>query len=638
MTSQEKDSHAKVYDKPKKTKCLGTGGSVEHLEFESKLHQKIFMALHTPYFDYVMGAVIMVNFFLVIIETDKVAADEEVPWWIGASGWCVLVIFCIELVLRIFVLGRDFFRDGWCIFDFAVVAIDVVMSVLGLLFGSLFPVSALRVLRLSKLARVSKVFRVFPELREMMAGLVGSLRAIWWGSVLLVFALLIWGILAVQFLHPANKRIADRGFYEGCDRCPDAFSSVFEATLTFWQQIVAGDSWGQVTIPVIYEAPISIFFFGFIFISIGMAVLNLILGVVVNVATQAHDTLAAEIDDEKWVKRMEVHGHLLSICSEMDEDESGELTKEELFSGYKKNENFRKTLAEMDIAEDDLEILWTILDHDKSGSISSEEFVSHCYRMKLSDTQFMLAYIKYYITVIKDTICTDLAAMKHDIHDEQQKLEDEIIQVEENEKQVEKDIVQIEEDAREAISRIGELVTAEASNQRVLQESIRSISKESQRGVIGGAARPEGKVGDSKPTAPTAGLEVQASNVFDPQMYMSILEESRQQRADFVSGIQEIKNRLDLYLPVTLLEPKLNNAITGAQTPPPSNLLPVTKRMPEAPQARWPVTCCQGNTKPTVVPVQRDAEGDWSGDVGGSFTPAASRLHQQDRGDRGSRD
>jgi len=255
--------------------------------------------------------------------------------------------------------------------------------------------------------------------------------------------------------------------------------------------------------------------------------------------------------------------------------------------------------------------------------------------MKLSDTQFMLAYIKYYITVIKDKICTDLAKMNKDIQDEQQKIEEEIIQVEENEKQVEKDIVQIEEDTREAISKIGELVTAEASTQRALQES---INKESQRGVIGGAARLEGKVGDSKPTAPTAGLEVQASNAFDPQMYMSILEESRQQRADFVSAIQEIKNRLDLCLPVTLLEPKLNNAITGAQTPPPSNLLPVTKRMPEAPQARWPATCCQGNTKPTVIPVQRDAEGEWSGDVGGSFTPAASRLHQQDRGDRGSRD
>ena len=75
-------------------------------------------------------------------------------------------------------------------------------SFLGLVLGSVFPVSVLRIFRLCKLARMSKVFRVFPELRLMMAGLLGSFRTIFWGTVLLAFFLLVWSIIAVQFKGP----------------------------------------------------------------------------------------------------------------------------------------------------------------------------------------------------------------------------------------------------------------------------------------------------------------------------------------------------------------------------------------------------------------------------------------------------
>merc|ERR1719217_1083201 len=133
----------------------------------------------------------MFNMVLIIVETDYAAHnDDSLPW--------------AEVV-------------GWVIF-----MTDSVFSVLGLLLGDVFPVSTLRVFRLCKLARVSKVFRVFPELRLMMAGLLGSFRAIFWGTVLLAFVLLVWAIVAVQFIHPLNLDLAERGVLENCDRCPRA--------------------------------------------------------------------------------------------------------------------------------------------------------------------------------------------------------------------------------------------------------------------------------------------------------------------------------------------------------------------------------------------------------------------------------
>jgi len=288
----------------------------------------------------------------------------------------------------------------------------------------------------------------------MMAGLVGSMKAIFWGMVLLMFCLLVWGVIAVQFVHQVNKRVTEGGFYErqNCERCPDAFSSVSEAVLTLCQQVVAGDSWGQVTLPIIAESWLTVFFFAGVFVTVGMAVLNLILGVVVQIAMQAHDSLKVEIEDEQLIERMEAHSHLLELCTSLDGDGNGILTKEEIFAGYHESPAFRETLVEMDIGEEDMEILWTVLDEDKTGAVCYNSFVSRCYGMKLSNTQFMLAYIKYYITQIRHYIQSQMVDLKKELDDieanveaENEKLEEEQRHLEDTERIIRKDLLEHEQ-------------------------------------------------------------------------------------------------------------------------------------------------------------------------------------------------
>jgi hypothetical protein len=175
--------------------------------------------------------------------------------------------------------------------------------------------------------------------------------------------------------------------------------------------------------------------------SIAMAVVNLILGVVVDVAGQARDHLKQEIDDEKLVEVLQMHSHLLDICKQMDEDKNGELTREELINGYEKNENFRNILSAMDISEDDLEVLWTCLDEDKSGAVSYTEFVTSCYKLKTSNTHFMLAYIKYYICLIKNKICQDIAAVQKTLMEEEQRLE---ANMQDEQKKIEEELEKVE--------------------------------------------------------------------------------------------------------------------------------------------------------------------------------------------------
>jgi len=379
---------------------------LEGVELQSETQLQAYALVHNNFFEYLMGLIIVANMVIIIIETDD-ASDPDVKavhGWTDPAGTVVLCIFGIELGLRLFAVRMHFWEDRWNRFDFAVVVSDVACSIAGLLFGNVFPMSTLRVFRLAKLARISKVLRVFPELRQMMAGLVGSFVSIIWGVVLLCFVLTVWSIMAVQFIHPVNREAEDKGYYDDCERCGRAYSSVMSSMLTLSQTVVAGDSWGQV-IPLIEYAPATALFFLAVYLSVGMAVMNLILGIVVTKAQEAHEAMRLENEKESKMKKLDVKTTLLSMCSEMDEDHNGELTKEEIEHGFENLPHFRQTLSEMDIGADGLGVVWTILDYNKTGTVKYPDFVGQIYKMQESDSQFMLAYIRYYICLMKDQMC-----------------------------------------------------------------------------------------------------------------------------------------------------------------------------------------------------------------------------------------
>ena len=99
-----------------------------------------------------------------------------------------LVIFVIELALRIGAYGRrpqDFFRSGWNVFDFVVIAVAFVPGIR----------ESSTLLRLARLLRVVRVVRILPELRVLVTGVVRSLPPL--GSMLLLTTvmLFVYGML-----------------------------------------------------------------------------------------------------------------------------------------------------------------------------------------------------------------------------------------------------------------------------------------------------------------------------------------------------------------------------------------------------------------------------------------------------------
>ena len=142
------------------------------------LREKIAAFLDRPLI--VNGVLIVILFNAVILglETSKTVMGTFGPLITMLDTIC-LAIFTIEIALKLFAYGGRFFRNGWNIFDFFVVAISLIPAA-----GPLTVLRALRILR------VLRVISVAPSLRRVVEGLVNALPGM--ASVFLMMGLLFY--------------------------------------------------------------------------------------------------------------------------------------------------------------------------------------------------------------------------------------------------------------------------------------------------------------------------------------------------------------------------------------------------------------------------------------------------------------
>lgn len=138
--------------------------------------------VESPLFAALVLAVIVANAVVLGLQT----YDELVRQYGGLLDTLndvFLAFFVVELVLRIGAHGRrpqDFFRSGWNVFDFVVVAAAFVP---GLRENS-------TLLRLARLARVVRLVRLLPDLRILVVAVVRSLPPL--GSMVLLTTLILF--------------------------------------------------------------------------------------------------------------------------------------------------------------------------------------------------------------------------------------------------------------------------------------------------------------------------------------------------------------------------------------------------------------------------------------------------------------
>ena len=127
-----------------------------------------------PFQRLVIGLIVL-NAAIFGLETSSSAMAALGPALVVADK-AILALFVIEIGLRIAAHGRAFFRDSWSLFDLAVVSLGLVPAT-----SSLTALRALRVLRL---------LHFVPELRNVVAALLGAIPGL--AAIVAVLVLLFY--------------------------------------------------------------------------------------------------------------------------------------------------------------------------------------------------------------------------------------------------------------------------------------------------------------------------------------------------------------------------------------------------------------------------------------------------------------
>lgn len=205
-------------------------------------------------------AVILINAVTLGLETFPYVMARAGTVILAIDRICLL-IFVVELALRLYALGVRFFRSGWNIFDFVIVAISLMPATGGF-----------SVLRAMRILRVLRVVSAVPSLRRVVDGLGRALPGM--GSVFLLI-MIIYYIAAVM-----ATKLFGASF-------PQWFGSLTATSFTLFQ-IMTLEGWsGEIVRPVMGVYPYAwAFFVPFILITT-FAVLNLIVGLIVNSMQEA---------------------------------------------------------------------------------------------------------------------------------------------------------------------------------------------------------------------------------------------------------------------------------------------------------------------------------------------------------------
>ncbi|MFC2979412.1 ion transporter [Roseicyclus marinus] len=205
--------------------------------------------------------VILFNAVILGLETSATVMSVAGPLILMLDRAC-LAIFVLELLLKLVALGPRFFRSGWNIFDFVIVGIALVPAAQGL--------SVLRALRI---LRVLRIVSAVPSLRRVVEGLLTALPGM--GSVFLLMSIIFYiGAVMATKLFSASF--------------PEWFGSIGASLYTLFQ-VMTLESWSMgIVRPVLEVYPYAwAFFVPFIMVTT-FAVVNLIVGLVVNSMQDAH--------------------------------------------------------------------------------------------------------------------------------------------------------------------------------------------------------------------------------------------------------------------------------------------------------------------------------------------------------------
>jgi voltage-gated sodium channel len=239
-------------------------------------------------------ALILGNAVLMGLETSPTLLAAHGPL-LAAVHALVQALFVLEIGLRLLACWprpASFFRDGWNVFDFAVVAVSLLPQ-------SGPPATLARVARLLRAARLASAL---PELRRIVATMLRSIPSL--GHVLALLALLlyVYGVLGVQLFREAD---------------PQHWGTLARAVLTLFQ-VLTLEGWVELMATASRAQPAAWLFFASYIVLAVFVVVNLFIAVVINNLESARREVPEPAPRDELTRRLaELRANLDALAEQL---------------------------------------------------------------------------------------------------------------------------------------------------------------------------------------------------------------------------------------------------------------------------------------------------------------------------------
>ena len=188
--------------------------------------------------------------------------SPEYTVYLDLFDYAITLFFLIEIIIRM-ISERSlvkFFSDGWNIFDFLIVTISLV---------PINNVESVFVARLLRIIRVLRIITVVPAFRHIIDSLIKTIPRVGFIALLMFIFMYVWGAIGTMFFGKVD---------------PANWGNIGLALITL-VQVATYDDWANIMSQVIDVYPYAwIFFVSFIIIN-AVILLNMVIGVIVDVMT-----------------------------------------------------------------------------------------------------------------------------------------------------------------------------------------------------------------------------------------------------------------------------------------------------------------------------------------------------------------
>eukprot|EP00427_Karlodinium_veneficum_P047795 CAMPEP_0169246454 /NCGR_PEP_ID=MMETSP1016-20121227/34743_1 /TAXON_ID=342587 /ORGANISM="Karlodinium micrum, Strain CCMP2283" /LENGTH=564 /DNA_ID=CAMNT_0009327035 /DNA_START=131 /DNA_END=1825 /DNA_ORIENTATION=+ len=316
---------------------------------------------------------------------DGAPLEDRIFWFVLESLF--LILFVVELLIRVYWERSAWLRSWWNWLDFFVICIGMLESwILVLLIdggSQLRMVTLLRIVRLVRLLRVAKLVRAFRPLYVTVLAMREAIR-----SMLHIMMIMVSGLFLCSIFTTATVGRSDelRELQMGPANGKERFGSIPRSMYSLFELMLL-EGWEEVGRPLVMAEPaMSIFIFLFMmFFTFGL--LNMIVAIVVEKTLNQAKQMQSYTQGETHAEDIKA---LLQIEDRFKKGD-GALS----YVGFEKMLGDRENkiadvLSRYGIPIHDADVLCSILDADLDGAISFEELLTGCSR--IHDANDSLAY------------------------------------------------------------------------------------------------------------------------------------------------------------------------------------------------------------------------------------------------------